>query len=109
MYRIIRKSPLLIFFYIAIVLTQSSLLFPQSIGKYQKVAGWPLTMHKTQYRLEGKIEATGGIVHNLIEESKQIIWGRVIINVIVWTIILQGTWLVYNKFFEQKTSRLAKN
>jgi hypothetical protein len=104
---LIRKSPLVFFFYVAVVLTQSSLLFPQSLGSFQRVAGWPLVMHKTQYKIQGKIEQTGSIVHNIKEESKQIMWGRVLLNIVIWTAILQGTWIGYYKLLDRKTGKLA--
>jgi hypothetical protein len=105
---VIRKTPLLVFFYVAVVLTQSSLFFPQSLGSFERVAGWPLTMHKTEYKIEGKIEPTGSIVHDLIEESRQIMWGRVFLNIVIWTLLLHGSWFTYYKFFGQKTEKLTE-
>ena len=102
---LIRKTPLLIFFFTGIVLTQSSLLFPQNQGRFQKVAGWPLTMYETRYRIERDIEPTGTIIHRTVQDDSQLMWGRLVLNIILWTFILYGTWWMYQKVYHTSSSQ----
>lgn len=85
------------FLCVSVVLTYISLFFPQNIGKFQTVAGWPLTMQKTIYRYEGDIDPTGRISRRLVMADTRLIWTRMILNVILWMLILYGAWRVYEK------------
>ena len=104
---LVTKTPILIFLFTGIVLTQSSLLFPQNQGRFQIVAGWPLTMYETRFRIEGDIEPTGTIIHRTVQEGSQLMWGRVVLNIILWTFILYGTWWMYQKAHHTSSSQAA--
>lgn len=106
--RILRNTPILIFLFLGIVLTHSSMFFPQNLGQFQKVAGWPLTMYKAEYQLEGNIEPTGRIIRRIVQEEDQLIWSRVFLNIVLWTFLLYGTWWLYEKSNMLKFRRMAK-
>jgi hypothetical protein len=97
------KSPLAIFFYLSVILTQTSVLFPQNIGSYQKVAGWPLTMYKVEYKRVGDIKATGEIIHQLVKDNSTLMLERVLLNIALWTILFYIVWFSYQKFNRVKS------
>lgn len=93
----------------SIVLTNASLLFPQNIGKFQKVSGWPMAMYKIQYKLETDVESTGSIVHSIVKERSQISWSKVIANIIFWTLLLDLTWIASHKIIKVKPQKRQAN
>ena len=103
MENILTKTPFAAFLFVSIVLTNSSVFFPQNIGSFQKVAGWPLVMYKLDYRLTGDIEPTGKLIHWLTPFQSQVMWERVFLNILIWTVLLQGTWWFYRKLEQPKT------
>ena len=93
----LRDTPILIFLFVGIVLTQSSMLFPQNLGRFQTDSGWPLTMYKAQYRLEGDIDTTGRIIRRVVPQDTELMVTRMISNILLWTLLLYGTWWIVEK------------
>ena len=102
MYNLFAKTPFAAFLFFSIVLTNTSVFFPQNLGEFQKVAGWPLVMYKVEYRLAGDIEPTGKLTHWLSPDKNQVMWEKVFLNILLWTVLLQGTWWFYQKLEEPK-------
>ena len=91
------KSPLFVFIFVAIVVTNVSLLFPQNLGKYQKVAGWPLVMYKIEYQLVADIDPAGRLIHGITAATRQMMWERAFLNILIWTLLLHGAWVFHRK------------
>ncbi len=102
---IIGNNPLLTFLIIGVLLTEASLIFPQRIGNFQKVAGWPLTMHKVYYKVVGNFTTSGEIVHNIIKSDSEMFWNMAFLNILIWTLLLYSTWLVYEKRGKNKSNQ----
>lgn len=82
----------MVFVLAGVVLTEASLLFPQSLGKFQKVAGWPITMYMVEYRYVGDIDSSGRITRILVPDETKLLASRMFVNIVLWTLILYGTW-----------------
>ena len=93
----LRDTPILIFLFFGIVLTQSSMLFPQNLGRFQTVSGWPLTMYKAQYREVGDIDSTGRIIRRVVPQDPELMVNRILTNILLWTLLLYGTWWIVEK------------
>lgn len=89
---VLRTTPVLAFLFVGFLLTETSLLFPQNLGKFQTVAGWPLVMYKIEYRYEGDIDSTGRITRNLVPNDAKLMANRMFVNIILWTLILYMGW-----------------
>lgn len=87
---------LAIFVLISIFITYLSILFPQKIGSYKIVAGWPITMYKTEYKRVGDITNTGRIIRK-VKRTNTVMQERVLLNIFLWTVLFQFTWFVYHK------------
>lgn len=105
----IRNNPLIGFLIFATVLTQTSIMFPQNIGRLQQVAGWPLTMYKAEFRRVGEIEASGEIIHRTVKDKSFLMWERVLVNFLLWMVILEGTWLSYHWIVGKKPKKVFRN
>lgn len=104
---LLRETPLLPFLFVGIVLTHSSLMFPQNLGTLQSVAGWPLIMYKEEFRFESDIDPTGQISRQVVPEEAKLMWNRIFGNILIWTVLLYGTWWVYEKSDLLKTRKAA--
>ncbi len=102
------RNPLIVFLFVSIVLTQISVAFPQSLGNFHKVSGWPLTIYKVDYRMAGDIEPTGKFVHWLAPTNSRMMWEKFILNILIWTTLLQGTWWFYKKLEEPTANQTSE-
>lgn len=107
MIQIIKNSPIILFIYLSVVLTQSSILFPQNIGRFQKVAGWPLSMYKVNFKYVGGINSSGRLVRRVKQTSSKMMWERVFVNILIWTALFQGTWWTYHMIIDKKKIKLS--
>lgn len=98
-------NSLLVFLFIGTALTSLSTFILQDIGLYKKVSGWPLTMYEIEYDRTTSIDTDGQISHEIVEKGKNLLWDKVMVNIVIWTLILEGTWIVYHQVFNKKKSR----
>jgi len=106
---IVGNNPLLIFLIISVVLTEVSLVFPQKIGNFQEAAGWPLTMHRVYYKLVGNFTSSGELVHSTIKSDSAMSWNMAFLNILIWTLLLYSTWLLYEKTDKTKSTRAGRS
>lgn len=92
-----KHASFFLFMALGIFLTYSSVHFPQSVGRYQVVAGWPLAVYRVEYRRVGEIQPTGSIQHRLIVDQNRFMWSQALVNVLLWTTLLYGTWWIFEK------------
>jgi len=108
MQTLLTKTPFIAFLFVSIVLTKSSFLFPQKLGNFQRVAGWPLTVYKVDYRIAGDIESTGRLNHWIVSDNREIMWGKLLLNILIWIALLQGTWWFYKKLEEPTANQTSE-
>lgn len=110
--RLIRHTPFLWFLFLGLVITQSSLFFPQTLGSKKIVAGWPLTMFVQEYKRITDISSSGSIVHRIVPAQNQLIVEKAFLNVVLWTVILFITWITYRtvelRFLEKNKAKKKK-
>ena len=107
--RLIQRTPFILFFYLAVVLTRISLFFPQTIGTFHKVAGWPLAYYKSEYAITAEILEESRIVHKFIVKSNEIIRKNLVLNVVIWTVLLQSSWWMYEGKNKQKAKDVIED
>lgn len=99
----ILKTPVILFLYLSVVLTQSSIFFSQNIGRFQKVSGWPFVMYKEEYKRIGDIKVTGEIIHKMVKTKSTVMWEMVFINIAFWTTIFIAFWMGHKRLSRMKS------
>ncbi len=95
--KIFCNTPLIIFLLMAVVITEFSLIFPQNIGRFQKAAGWPLTMYRIHYKTVGDFTSSGELIHRLEQVGADMSWKVVFLNIILWSLMFYGSWVLYER------------